>query len=317
MAAGQTAALSMGFALAAVAKQLIGLSDDEEEAIRARVAPWQKNAPLIITSYNRETGEIEYFDASYNDQFSVFTNPAIALMRGEPGEAGGELAEPFVAEDLAFSSMVSLMRNQDENGRPIWDEGLSPAEQNKQVARYLAERFEPGTITSMRRISRAARGETSRSGKKYDLSNELSSLALGMRRDTLDRAQSDFYRNREFNGRVEKSNASIRSMFLRKGSFDAEEVRRQHASAESARQQSLTEWREFVDGSILLGEQNPYAKVVSDVGAESNIVKMMYAGQYAPYQFREADLVKMLSLPQGEERLALYLELLTLGPRPE
>jgi len=310
MMAGQAAALSGSFAVAAIAKQLLGVSDEEEEAIRQRTAPWQKNAPLIFTSKNKETGKFEYFDASYNDPFSVFTNPIVAITRGQWGEAAGEAAEPFISEDLAVGAMVSMARNSDENGNPVYDPGLSNEEQWKQIGEFFLGRFEPGTITSGRRIYRAAKGQTSRSGKAYDLGNEIASVAFGIRKETMDRSQSEYYRNREFERRVNDSQASIRKTFLGKGSFDPEAARQIYESAESERKKSLEEWRDFVDGSIVLGEENPYAKVVQDVGGESQVVKLMYGRVYQPYHFSRADLNKMLTLPDGEARLALYQEMI-------
>lgn len=131
----------------------------------------------------------------------------------------------------------------------------------------------------------------------------------GFRRETMDRSQSDFFRNRDFERQMQDSEKSIRAMFLRKGSFDAEATRQLYQSAERARKKALQDWRAYVDGSVLLGETKPYAKVVQDVGSESNIVKMMYQRRYSPYTFREQDLRQMLKLPQGEERLGLYREL--------
>jgi hypothetical protein len=307
--AGQAAALALPTAAALAAKAMIGMGDDEEEALRQRVAPWQKNAVLIPISKDPDTGKFEYFDASYNDPFSVFTNPLNALARGEGKEAAMEAAEPFIAEDLAIGMVMSIMRNSDENGKPVYDTGLLPTDQNKQIAQFIVSRFEPGTLTSLRRISRASKGQTSASGKSYELGNELSSFSAGVRLDTMDRAQSDYYRNRDFEARVQDAQGTIRRVFLRQGSFDPVEAQEAYQSAEAVRKQALNDWRQYVDGSIALGEKNAYAKVASDIGGESQVMKLMYAGQYAPYQFQESDLRKMLTLPQGEERLAMFRRL--------
>ncbi|BBO35704.1 hypothetical protein [Lacipirellula parvula] len=53
----------------------------------------------------------------------------------------------------------------------------------------------------------------------------------------------------------------------------------------------------------------PIASPVSDVGAESDIVKAMYTGNYLPYQFRKEDLRKMLQLPDGAARVELWQRL--------
>lgn len=307
--AGQLAVFAGGYGAALAAKSLLGLSDDEYEAMRQRLAPWQKNSPIVPTSKDKETGKFEYFDAGYNDPFSVITNPLIALSRGKPGEAAQELAEPFLSEDLAYGAIVSVLRGTDENDRPIYDPGLSPFEQNVQIMGYLMTKLEPGTLTSARRIVSAVKGETSKSGRAFDLGNEVLSVAGGVKKETLDRAQADFFRNREFSQRIKDSEKSIRATFLARGSFAPDSARTLYESAEAKRRQTLQDWRKFVDGSILLGEKNPFQKVVSDVGGASLAVKLMYSKQYRPYVFQMADFRRMAALPDGPARIALFQEL--------
>ncbi len=314
--AGQAAALGGMTALAMTIKAALGVSDDDEEAIRQRVAPWQRNAILIPQSVDKKTGKVEFFDASYNDPFSIFSEPAMAVWRGEPEEATGALAEPFVSEDIAYGVIVSLLRGTDENNRPIYDPGLSPTEQNVQIAKYVAGKFMPGTLRSAERIRKGLMEETSPSGRQYGAGNEALSAIAGVKLDTMDRAQSDYYRNREFNGRVQDSGSAIRRAFLQRGTVDLGTLEETYKSADAARRKAMKEWREYVDGSIQLGEENPYAKVVSDVGAESEIVKSMYTGKYVPYQFRPQDLRKMMALPGGQERVDLWMRLNAEAQQP-
>lgn len=314
--AGQAVALGGMTALAMTIKAALGVSDDDEEAIRQRVAPWQRNAILIPQSVDKKTGKVEFFDASYNDPFSIFSEPAMALWRGEPEEATGALAEPFVSEDIAYGVIVSLLRGTDENNRPIYDPGLSPAEQNMQITKYVAGKFMPGTLRSAERIRKGLMEETSPSGRQYEAGNEALSAIAGVKLDTMDRSQSDYYRNREFNSRVQDSGSAVRRAFLQRGTVDLGTLEKTYKSADAARRKAMKEWRLYVDGSIQLGEQNPYAKVVSDVGAESEIVKSMYTGKYVPYQFRPQDLRKMLALPGGQERVDLWLRLNAEAQQP-
>lgn len=307
--AGQAAVLGATTAAAMTAKALLGMDDEDEEAMRQRVAPWQRNSVMIPLSIDRENGQVEFFDASYNDPFSIFSEPAMALLRGKPEEAAASVAEPFTSEDIAYGTIISLLRGTDENNRPIYDQGLSPEEQNKQIAKYVAGKFLPGTLKSIDRIRKGLSEETSASGRKYGAGNEALSAIAGVKLDTLDRAQSDYFRNRDFNRRVQDSGSAIRRAFLQRGTIDLADLEQTYQSADAARRKAMTEWRQYVNGSIKLGEQNPYAKVVSDVGSESDIVKSMYTGNYVPYQFRKADLAKMLQLPDGAARVELWQRL--------
>jgi hypothetical protein len=312
--AGQAAAVGGMTALAMTIKAALGVSDEDEEAIRHRVAPWQRNAILIPTNVDKKTGKVEFFDASYNDPFSIFSEPAMALWRGRNDEAAAAIAEPFISEDIAYGVIVSLLRRTDENNRPIYDPGLSPMEQNLQIAKYVAAKFMPGTLRSAERIRKGVMEETSPSGRQYGAGNEALSAIAGVKLDTMDRAQSDYYRNREYNGRIQDSGSAIRRAFLQRGTVDLSALEETYRSADTARQKAMKEWRQYVDGSVQLGEQNPYAKVVSDVGSESDIVKSMYTGNYVPYTFRTQDLRKMLQLPDGQARVDLWKRLYTEQP---
>lgn len=319
--AGQAAALGGMTALALTMKAILGVSDEDEEALRQRVAPWQRNSIMIPWSVDKKKGTVEFFDASYNDPFAIFSEPAMALWRGKPDEAAAAIAEPFSSEDIAYGAIVSLIRGTDENGRPIYDKGLSPAEQNVQIAKYVASKFMPGTLRSAERVRKGVMGETSPSGREYETGNELLSFGVGIKLDTMDRAQSDYYRNREYNARVQDSGGSIRRAFLQRGTVDLGDLEEAYRSADAARRKAMQEWRQYVDGSIQLGEADPYAKVVRDVGSESDIVKSMYTGRYVPYTFRPVDLRAMSKLPDGPARIELWRRLHAEAnaptPRPE
>ena len=308
---GQGVAMAVLTAAAQALSHLFGteLTDEQEEAMRQRLAPWQRNSAILATSVDEDGNPTNFVDLGYNDPFGIFTKAITAIARGNPGEAQEQLTEPFLSEDILAGTIVSAIRGTDERGRPVWDEGSSPEEQNKQLMRYVMKKLEPGVVTSMKRAYEAYHGGTTASGQKLDLANEVTSNLGGLRKETFDREMSDYYRNREFESAVKASQSTVRRMFFNKGTFDADAVRAQYLDAEATRKKTLQGWRAYVDGSIALGERNPYAKVVSDVGANSDIVKMMYSKTYRPYAFRREDLQKMLRLPGGRERVDLWLEL--------
>lgn len=315
---GQGVALAGTTALANALMQMFGTapSEDKEKAMRERLPPWQRNSALLVTSVDEKGNPIDYLDLDYNDPFGIFTKAATAIARGESDEAIDQIAEPFLSEDIFAGTIVSIIRGRDEFGRPIYSEGATPEEQNRQLIKFIAKKLEPGVVSSYKRISTAAKGGTTSSGLPLKLSNEIASNLGGMRKENFSRDVADYYRNREFDQKVKASQSLIRKQFFNKGTFDPEEVRRQYESAEATRRQTLKEWREYVDGSVALGEENPYGKVVRDVGQESSIIKMMYSKQYAPYRLRDSDFAQILKLPQGAERVKLFQELYQQGIAP-
>jgi len=298
----------------AVAEQLAAafgmeLDDDEMQALLDRIAPWQKNSHILVTSKDENGKPTSYIDLGYNDPFGIITKTARAAYNGNQEDVMRQLSEPFLSEDILAGTILSLWRGRDERDRPIYSEGLSEEEQWKQAAQFAAKKVEPGVVSSGRRLWDAWQGKTTSSGIPLVFANELASNFGGARVETFDRETADYYANRKFDDQVKASQTAIRQAFLNKGTFDPDYVRRIYQDAEDTRRQTLAEWRKYVDGSKLLGEENPYGKVVRDVGQESQIVKQMYSGTFIPYRFSDEDFGKMLKLPQGEERIKLFQEL--------
>lgn len=313
--------LGQGFALAGLGalRDMLAwwwgteLTEEQDKAMRERLPDYQKHSMILVTEKDASGNPTSYVDFGYNDPFGIFTKTARAAAYGNAEDVTMQALEPFISEDILAGSLLSIWRGRDENDVPIYDKGLSEAEQNRQIMQFAIKKLEPGIITSAKRIGAAARGETTKSGLPLDLANELASNLGGMRVETFSRDVSDYYRNRDYDDRVKASQTTIRRLFLNKGTFNEAEVRRQYADAEATRRQNMVDWRKYVEDGKLLGEENPYGKVVRDVGQESMIIQQMYSGTYTPYVFQDADFAKMMQLPQGEQRIKLFQELYRQG----
>ena len=313
--------LGQGFALAGLGalRDMLAwwwgteLTEEQDKAMRERLPDYQKHSMILVTEKDASGNPTSYVDFGYNDPFGIFTKTARAAAYGNAEDVTMQALEPFISEDILAGSLLSIWRGRDENDVPIYDKGLSEAEQNRQIMQFAIKKLEPGIITSAKRIGAAARGETTKSGLPLDLANEIASNLGGMRVETFSRDVSDYYRNRDYDDRVKASQTTIRRLFLNKGTFNEAEVRRQYADAEATRRQNMVDWRKYVEDGKLLGEENPYGKVVRDVGQESMIIQQMYSGTYTPYVFQDADFAKMMQLPQGEQRIKLFQELYRQG----
>ena len=305
--AGTVAAFGMAEALEMLSQSLVGVSDEEEEAIRQRIAPWQRNSPLFFVK--QEDGSVEHFDLGYNSPFGIFSKPAKALMRGEPVEAAIEFSSPFTGEDLAYGAILGIFFNQDGNGRPVYDEGLTADQQLSQIWKFFRSRFTPGDIDNLERIGKGYRGEISSGGKEYDLTNEILSTLGGFRLEKLDVEQADEWRNRAFSSSMARSESSIRNNFGNRGTVDLEELAELYRSAEAKRRQTHDQWHQFMQGSAVLGNEHVYASAVKHLGTSSNRLKRAYVGAYQPYLPSDVTLRKWSRLPQGQERVELFRKL--------
>jgi hypothetical protein len=232
-----------------------------------------------------------------------------ALAAGESDEAALQLVEPFVTEDILAGALLSLWRGRDEQDRPMYTEGVSKERQWMERIAFLAKKAEPGTVTSLRRFKDAVQGKTTKSGAPLSVLNEVISNLGGMRIDRFDRDTAGFYRNREYEQKIKDSQTAISKAFSGKGTFDPDEARAIWHDAHAVREQSMKEWKQYMEGLRLLGEKEPFAKVVRDTTSNSLIAQQAYTGNVSPYEFTQDALGRMLKLPQGEQRLDLLREL--------
>ncbi len=84
-AIGLAAASSFAFAIHAFTKHLLGLDDEEEEALRLLAAPWQRNSNFWFTG-RTDKGNLTYIDISYVDPYNYWKRPITAIMRDQPWE---------------------------------------------------------------------------------------------------------------------------------------------------------------------------------------------------------------------------------------
>ncbi len=68
--AGMIAAHSATFALAAISKAALGVSDDEEQALRDMAAPWHKNSTFLWAGRDKN-GNLRYFDLTFLDLYGM------------------------------------------------------------------------------------------------------------------------------------------------------------------------------------------------------------------------------------------------------
>lgn len=213
-AVGMSVAAGWAAVLTAITKAWMGFDDDDDETIRKLSAPWMRNSNLAYAGYDQD-GFVEFFDLSYLDPYNYLKRPINAILMGGDWKenvfgvrAGGgmrDLLDPFIGPDIAFSAIMEVINNKRLDGAPVYNEMGSPAKISGEIANHLRKAIQPGTAMNIERMIKATTGETSRSGTKYTMENELYALA-GFRRTTMNPYQSGKYRAYDF--REEKSRAA-------------------------------------------------------------------------------------------------------------
>lgn len=193
--AGVISAISFGSILSGLSAMLVGVSDDEEKAIRKYLPEWSKNSPLVWLGRD-ENGLPKYIDLGFSDPFSYFKKPVVALMNeDEPmadriKNAVRELAAPFVSPEIFMSALMK--------GTKKLKETDDLEEVMGKYAGPVYEALEPGLIASLRRIGKGLMGDVDRYGQQYDPSLELLAFFSGQRIKKMDVPVSFSFKSKEF-----------------------------------------------------------------------------------------------------------------------
>jgi len=138
---------------------MLGDDDDEKKENAKRfVAPWSKNSNVLITKEG--DGKFSYIDFSASDPFGGIVKPLNAAMQGEDlldGFIQGtkELVSPFTNPDILKSMFTEISENKDSYGNQLYNPSDTFEVKSSAILSRVYKTFEPGTATSIRKISKS------------------------------------------------------------------------------------------------------------------------------------------------------------------
>ena len=199
--AGMALSAGMIYGAQALSRQLIGVDDDEDEAVRILAAPWNKNSNLMYVKRDKD-GNLRYIDLSFVDPYDYFKRPVMAILRDQPWEDKlsnvlYESFEPFLGADILAEAVFEVVANKRmDTGTEVYKKSDLPLNQLKDIALRL-KKLLPGIYSTIERSWMAMDGKVSSSGKKYNLSDEAWAV-IGWRLTTFDPKTPLYYRTFEF-----------------------------------------------------------------------------------------------------------------------
>lgn len=159
----KTAILSyLGYAAGTGIGGVLGaLFDDDDEKkkekdVRGFLPSWSQNSDLIILK--AADGEIEYIDFSASDAHGGINKALNAFLKGDDlldsfKQSTLELVGQFQGPDILTNLAIQLKGNENDFGKPIYNEEDSFAEKTDKILDYVYKVVEPGTITSIRKAA--------------------------------------------------------------------------------------------------------------------------------------------------------------------
>ena len=296
-AVGLAMVSGFAYALQAMTMAMMGMDDDEEEAVRQLAAPWQRNSNFLFTGRD-EKGQLRYFDLSFLDPYNWFKRPITALLRDQPWEdkatgALHDMLSPFLGTDIAAGALFEVLANKKESGGPVYNEFADPVNQSVAIADHLRKALQPGFVGNLERTYRAANGDYTPSGKRYDLADEGMGW-IGWRVTTLEPKTALYYRSFEFTDAKKAATSTLNKTLATPNDVSREAIASAKANAQRQLSAGFKDMSLIVDAAMKNGMTRPEViRVLRTSGVALRDIPVLLSGRepklmVSPQQIRNA-----------------------------
>ena len=139
-----------------------GDDDDEDgllERIRMLLPFWDTNSDIAIQDV-KPNGNFTYISVSASDPYgSIFKVVNATTNYAKTGEGFSEIFEeltgPFISEDILLNTLMNIKSNENDYGGKIVRNTDTLFEASGKIALQLYKTFEPGSLTSTRKIAQS------------------------------------------------------------------------------------------------------------------------------------------------------------------
>ena len=250
--------------LVAYGKAKTGATDEEINALRRTVAPWEENGVLMPVS-REDNGQLNYSNLSYIFPYDTLIRPVTTVFNEvAKGQATGEginkslfdagvvsmseIFAPFISESIFSEALIdiSLRNGRDNTGRRIWDEeNDAVGDKLFKGAMHLAETLIPGSLSQAGRIKDAMLNRADDRGRVYDLTKELPGI-VGFRVQKAEPDKALPYIITDFLNKERGAKAILTKELLKGGLISPADIIQKYIDSERARFNLFKEFREDV-----------------------------------------------------------------------
>ena len=307
-------AVSFGiYALQDAALRAFDVDEEEEEAIRLMSPNWSENSNILPTGRD-EDGNLEYIDLTYLDPYAYFKKPINALLRDQPTDdavvqAGKELLAPFFGIDILTGSVLEIYGNEKLSGGRIYNPSDTALNISSDIAGHFVKSAGPAVLQNINRMEKAVKGDVSKSGKRYEVDDEMMAL-FGFRVTTFDPKISLHFKAYEFNEDKRNATSLLTSTFRDPNQLDEGELVNAFERASAARKEGYERMIKLVSAARKSGLNNTQLMMVlRSNGVTKKDARAMIAGNPAAWEMSDSTLknsVKKSDLLFGEKTTKAY-----------
>lgn len=161
---GNILGLTISLGSQMMAAYALGWSYEKIKELNNLAPGYQKSATLLPVGYDPKNKEVTYIDISYSDPFDIIRQPINAFMSEDTLDkkligAIGTFFGDFLGFSIATETLAGVMRNERADGTQIVNPKASPAAKLGAFGEYLGRTIEPGTISDMRQLYFAIKGQ--------------------------------------------------------------------------------------------------------------------------------------------------------------
>ena len=318
--AGTAFAYGSTYAIASFFKSMFDIDDEEEEAARETLPPWDKNANLIWWR-DSKTGKLNYFNTSFLNPLSIVSDPFNVYgssLRENPeagikayfkatGDAALKLFGGYIDPQIATKAIVEAGTNS-VDGRQVYNPEASLYEKIADGTSHIWDSVQPGILKQGWALGKALGGVENKEGVIAEKGPALLNFFLG--RSSEVKAEVAFkYKSFEMNQRLRDAARILTSEVKRKGGISDYEIEDSYKRANEAYGNVISEAIRLYQGQLKLGTDPKELDALMDgANLSKDVQRQIKNGIIKPYGLSKAtsrvinpERVKILEALQDAE----------------
>jgi len=258
---GNILGLTISLGSQAMAAYALNWTYEKIKELNSLAPGYQKSATLLPIGYDPKNKEVTYIDISYSDPFDIIRQPINAFMSEETLDkklisAIGTFFGDFLGVSIATEVAAGIIKNERADGTQIVNPKASPAAKLKGYAEYAGRVIEPGTISDMRQMYYAIKGEPDPFfGPRAPVPSVggMASSAAGFRVQKLNVGDELFKKSRSFNSAMGQSTRLLTGELMARGAPSAERLRAGAEEMDQARIDTFKDMRKVYKAALSWG----------------------------------------------------------------
>jgi hypothetical protein len=286
--------MAMMTTIAGIAKQVLGITDEEENDFRKFQPPWAKNSRWIFLGKDPSTAELKAVNASGFDPYAYVTDPMIAIMNAVHSkdsitdtmlEVTKEVFRPWVSEQMLISAILEAKNGKTDRGKTIWNITDSDYVKALKSTAHVAKTLEPATIQrTQKRIIPAFRDEQPTYGRKLEPWHEIGRELTGISYEKFNYKTALAFKATEFRKNDADAEFVIREPFVQIRKTSPDEIIEGYNEGNERKLKLWKEMRQVYNAAIRRGvSQSEARSILKSRGLPTKDTLAIATGRFQPY----------------------------------